>query len=303
MNTILILLVGFLGSATSLAQLCPAVCASDPLLEFHAGFTNVSAIVDNNFGSQCEAVLQFSDANFLPITYHFNNITCDGLAETSFTVPPEVPNGPGCVVWQCNGPGLVTCNSFAISGGTAVTDIQGIRNGNIGCISETTRILTTLITTTSSSHTITKVVTSTATGVVTSTHHVEQSPKTICAANSGDGSSRCTSDDQTSLTSQAPVFVRPDGVASTSLSAGPGTDSPLSSYPAPTSPATSGVETNSQTVKTASNWPATPSPSASPESKGVKASMPVVASSIATTITLLQTLTSFVPTCTTNIGK
>ncbi|KAI1291137.1 hypothetical protein F5Y03DRAFT_400980 [Xylaria venustula] len=168
-----------------LGQHCPAVCVSDPPLQLDAGVSNISAIVDNNFGRQCQATIYFSDPLFLPITYHFENISCDGLAVTSFTVPIGVPNGIGCVVWQCAGPDLLTCNNVVISGGSPEDPAQATASGTIGCILETTQTQTTLTIVTTSSKVFTEVTSSTVTSLTTSTLGRLSSASTPAASEHG----------------------------------------------------------------------------------------------------------------------
>ncbi|KAI0399795.1 hypothetical protein F4802DRAFT_533273 [Xylaria palmicola] len=151
-----------------LTQRCPAVCVSEPPLLLDAGASNVSAIIDGSFGRQCQATLYFSDPMFLPLTYHFDNISCDGLAVTTFSMPEGLPNGDGCVVWQCDGPELVTCNNMIVSGGSSKDTLPRNRSGTIGCMLNTTQVQNPVVTATTSSRTFTKVATSTMTTLSTS---------------------------------------------------------------------------------------------------------------------------------------
>ncbi|KAI1444524.1 hypothetical protein F5Y02DRAFT_418979 [Annulohypoxylon stygium] len=146
---------------------CPAVCVSDPPLLLDAGTSNVSAIINNDFGP-CQARIHFSDPNFLPITYQFNNVMCRGIPLASFTLPPEAPNGDGCVVWQCAGQNMLTCNAIIVSGGISHNNLTASKNGTVGCILDTTQTRTSLITVTTSSWTVTQTSTSIFTTQTTS---------------------------------------------------------------------------------------------------------------------------------------
>lgn len=48
---------------------------------------------------RCEATIQFSDPSFLPMSYSFESVPCDGLQINVFTIPDGVPNGEAVVIW------------------------------------------------------------------------------------------------------------------------------------------------------------------------------------------------------------
>ncbi|KAI1191541.1 hypothetical protein F5B17DRAFT_382257 [Nemania serpens] len=271
-----------------LAQRCPAVCVSDPPLHLDAGATNVSAIVDNSFGRQCQATLYFADPLFLPIIYSFENISCDGLAVTSFRVPKGVPNGTGCVVWQCAGPDLVTCNTVSISGGSADDTIHGNENGSIGCILNTTQIQTTLITMSTSSRTFTKVATLSVMTLTTSTLPGFSSQR----ASSGDTTAHWeTSQHTASISTLKQHRTIPPSQTPSGTTPGQYTEKSGTSRGATTSVEVAdfitGVSTRAS--PTFSNTTV--------KSIAASSSVSAVVTSIATTITVLQTITSVLSAC------
>ncbi|KAI0976394.1 hypothetical protein F4678DRAFT_482589 [Xylaria arbuscula] len=299
-----------------LAQRCPAVCVSDPPLQLDAGVSNVSAVVDDSFGRQCQATIYFSDPMFLPITYHFQNISCNGLAVTSFTVPTEVPNGVGCVVWQCAGPGLVTCNNVMISGGSPKDVVQTNKNGTVGCILNTTRIQTTLVTVTSSSTTFTKVASSTLTLLTTS---IQQGPPppTASLTTSSRGTSTYLESDQhtspTSLTASIPTVGTPSSHTSASTmhdhssyggsASGQGTSSGTPNLNMSTTVRITDTSkgTGSQSTAATSQGTAATSQGTAATSQGTAAtgtsSISAVVASVVSTVTMLRTITSTLSAC------
>ena len=55
--------------------------------------------VDNLQTGQCEATLDFSHPNFLPIKFGFKALECIGLQKAEFTIPMEAPNGDALILW------------------------------------------------------------------------------------------------------------------------------------------------------------------------------------------------------------
>ncbi|KAI1152488.1 hypothetical protein F4825DRAFT_418819 [Nemania diffusa] len=264
------------------AQNCPAVCVSDPPIQLDAGVSNVSAIVDNTFGRQCQATIYFSDPMFLPITYHFDNISCDGLAVTSFRVPTEVPDGVGCVVWQCAGPNLVTCNNVIITGGSPDDTVQRNQNGTVGCILNATQIQTTLVTVTSSSRTFTTVESSTLTTLTTSTVQELPSPTPSTFA----------TDHWSTHQSSSPTLMPTEHeTISTSVTGSSTGHNPSNG------PASSQSASGSQGLPDSSTGTPDPSGTGSRSSGPVTPSISATLSSIITTVTVLRTVTSVLSAC------
>jgi hypothetical protein len=55
--------------------------------------------ISNPGGKSCEAVLRFCDPAFLPITWSFAALTCQGPELAEFNVPKEAPSGDAYVTW------------------------------------------------------------------------------------------------------------------------------------------------------------------------------------------------------------
>lgn len=59
--------------------------------------TDLTGRVANPFNATCEAVLTYSDDNFLPVTFIFEPIGCSDIQLAQLTVPPESPDGGASV--------------------------------------------------------------------------------------------------------------------------------------------------------------------------------------------------------------
>lgn len=55
--------------------------------------------IRNPADSPCIATLHFGDPAFLPITWIFEPIVCEGATVVSFNVPRDAPNGEALVEW------------------------------------------------------------------------------------------------------------------------------------------------------------------------------------------------------------
>lgn len=77
----------------------PEICAWGPSLSVMAGSV-MSARVENAWNRRCQAILEFEDTTFLPITWSFPSFDCPGTEEMQFTIPLGVPNGEALVTWS-----------------------------------------------------------------------------------------------------------------------------------------------------------------------------------------------------------
>lgn len=55
--------------------------------------------IDNPWAERCQAMLEFSDGNFLPLTWSFGTIDCPGSRFAEFVVPVGSPNGEAVISW------------------------------------------------------------------------------------------------------------------------------------------------------------------------------------------------------------
>jgi len=55
--------------------------------------------VENPHGAPCEAMLIFSNQDFLPVTFNLQPITCLGYQQAEIVVPMEAPNGIVTIIW------------------------------------------------------------------------------------------------------------------------------------------------------------------------------------------------------------
>ncbi|KAI1340619.1 hypothetical protein F5Y15DRAFT_45348 [Xylariaceae sp. FL0016] len=264
---------------------CPAVCVSDPPLLLDAGVTNVSASIDADYNTQCQATLQFSNTDFLPVSYrfHFDDSPCNGLMVASFTVPNEAPNGMGCVMWQCTGLGMQSCNTFTISGGLAEENLTATGIGYIGCVQENTKTSTTLRTVTSASRTLTETSTSTLISLTTSLFQ-DKSDATNLESGQGSGLSFGDASTRASTTNSSV-----DTTASTSVSTGI-SEANATATSQQTADVIKGGETSITTADVATA-------SSGVESVAATSLMTVVISSVMSSFTVLQTVTSVMTAC------
>ncbi|KAI9765388.1 MAG: hypothetical protein M1839_005510 [Geoglossum umbratile] len=57
------------------------------------------ATIDNPQARPCEAIVTFSDPDFLPVRFGFQALKCPGLQQAEFAMPVEAPNGGASILW------------------------------------------------------------------------------------------------------------------------------------------------------------------------------------------------------------
>ncbi|OAQ69277.1 hypothetical protein VFPPC_15942 [Pochonia chlamydosporia 170] len=142
-------LIGAVHLAASLATL-PTICQSEPPLALTAGGL-VSAEIDGAFHGPCQAVLQFDNTEFLPLTVEFGQIACSGRQIAEFSLPSEAPAGAASIHWLCVGQPSPMCSSAVIANmrnnGNARAIPRSLK-GRLGCIEPVAAVLITTLTTT-----------------------------------------------------------------------------------------------------------------------------------------------------------
>ncbi|KAI9760838.1 MAG: hypothetical protein M1840_002200 [Geoglossum simile] len=76
----------------------PTICQLNPAVTVEAG-SAVAATIDNLQTGQCEATIDFSHPNFLPVKFGFKALECIGPQKAEFTIPVEAPNGDAFILW------------------------------------------------------------------------------------------------------------------------------------------------------------------------------------------------------------
>ncbi|KAH6658612.1 hypothetical protein BKA67DRAFT_217828 [Truncatella angustata] len=147
------------------------LCISEPLMALDAGFSKVSASINDDQSHRCEASLEFSNSDFLSLSYSFQPLNCSASQVMTFMLPPEVPNGEAFVTWHCSGL-TPLCYHANISGGLEQPEMQLQRTGIVGCVTEVVQTSTGVFTTTASSGVSTESVVTIFT--TTQTHYVTQ---------------------------------------------------------------------------------------------------------------------------------
>ncbi|KAJ0123522.1 hypothetical protein J7T55_011987 [Diaporthe amygdali] len=143
---------GFSDFTLGLATPFPRVCLAEPPIGLTAGGP-LSFDVQNPFNATCEAVLAYSDPNFLPTSFVFEPTTCSGVQVAQLIVPPEAPNGNATVSFRCEGQPSEACNHAVISKGLNRSEsITNVHNGVSGCV-EPVLVVTTLLETMTSGST------------------------------------------------------------------------------------------------------------------------------------------------------
>ncbi|KAJ9155547.1 hypothetical protein NKR23_g2117 [Pleurostoma richardsiae] len=166
----------------------PSLCQSEPMIQIEAGVTVVSATIDNLLDRPCEAIVTFSDPDFLPVVYFFDSIPCTGREIASFVMPPGVPSGNASIIWQCAGLSP-SCNCATITGGTGDPTLTLEHLGTVGCAFESLITSTTLVTMTRSSSTFVETVADILTASTTS---FQETSTTTTQATSSDLQSTTT---------------------------------------------------------------------------------------------------------------
>lgn len=128
-----ITLIALLVAVTGAFEDWPLVCISSPPMQLVAGTTNVSSITESLYGEKCRALLQFTDPDFVPITFSFPpGVPCSGPRVASFLVPPGAPNGDARVIWQCKRSSA--CSFAVISNGTGDQSTAPYQSGTVECL-------------------------------------------------------------------------------------------------------------------------------------------------------------------------
>lgn len=148
----------------------PSLCMVSPVATVTAG-APIIATVDNPQGRPCEAMLVFSDQDFLPVSFDLQPMECLGFQQAEISVPLEAPNGDVTVLWECAGGGVQGCSRLSIDGGSAdIDDLIIQQTGTMECVVPVAT-LTTLTTSIRSTMTIVNAVVetvlSTQTGMIT----------------------------------------------------------------------------------------------------------------------------------------
>ncbi|KAL6359124.1 hypothetical protein LRP88_09324 [Fusarium phalaenopsidis] len=73
-------------------------CLYNPI-EFVAGLDLVTMRTAYPLSEPCTATIDFDDQDFLPITYTFKPIPCDGPELAQFSVPLNAPSGEAYITW------------------------------------------------------------------------------------------------------------------------------------------------------------------------------------------------------------
>lgn len=82
----------------TLAQVPPAICLWDPVLNVAAG-SDVTARITSSSSRRCLAELAFGDTTYLPITWSFSSSGCLGVETATIALPIGVPNGDAFLTW------------------------------------------------------------------------------------------------------------------------------------------------------------------------------------------------------------
>ncbi|KAG4258494.1 hypothetical protein FPRO03_03448 [Fusarium proliferatum] len=90
-------------------------CTEEPALSVEAG-SDLSMKLQNSFGAECSAELEFSDGT-PSMKWYFKAVECADAQLARFSVPFGVPNGDAYITWQCDGDNPMSCNRIVISKG------------------------------------------------------------------------------------------------------------------------------------------------------------------------------------------
>ncbi|KAH6869647.1 hypothetical protein B0T10DRAFT_467139 [Thelonectria olida] len=135
----------------------PSMCLYNPV-ELVAGLdlAAMSARTAYPLSEPCTATIDFDDRDFLPITYTFKPISCDGPELVQFTVPLGAPSGEAYITWRC-------ASEFLMCGRALILGGQSDRSLNLQVDGHEGQVICeggyTLTTTTPGSSTLTTVVT------------------------------------------------------------------------------------------------------------------------------------------------
>ncbi|KAH7175739.1 hypothetical protein EDB81DRAFT_939853 [Dactylonectria macrodidyma] len=92
------------------------LCTWEPMLPVKAG-SDLSVKIQNPWGDECRAELDFSDDNFPKMAWLFKATDCVDLQLAEFKVPSGAPNGDAYLTWQCDGDVPMSCIHIVISNG------------------------------------------------------------------------------------------------------------------------------------------------------------------------------------------
>ncbi|KAH8807072.1 hypothetical protein F5884DRAFT_751659 [Xylogone sp. PMI_703] len=183
----------FVLSATVAAAFsaAPPICVVSPLGTVNASET-ITAAVNVPQGTPCVATLVFSNENFLPVEYVIHAADCIGYQQAQIAIPPEAPNGPASVIWECAGGNTRSCVRLSIQGGTE--NFQALdpqQTGIAECVVPVATI-TTLATVTLSSTTEISVLVTTELDTITATEKATSIKTTAAPCSTTSGSNTFT---------------------------------------------------------------------------------------------------------------
>ncbi|KAH6881118.1 hypothetical protein B0T10DRAFT_551397 [Thelonectria olida] len=135
----------WLAVGVSALNQAPDICAWEPS-PVTAGSVRTAGIL-NPFAARCEAVLDFDNPNYLPITWSFDAVDCEDVQIAQFTLPLAVPNGGAYITWDCEGD-ITTCNHIVITNGNGNPDSVPLQQvGVVGCVPQSMAATATTLTT------------------------------------------------------------------------------------------------------------------------------------------------------------
>lgn len=106
MNAIRLLSVIYFAAHGSALGGISELCTWEPMLPVKAG-SDISVKIQNPWGDECRAELEFSDDKFPKMAWLFKATDCVDLQLAEFNVPSGAPNGDAYITW-CNG-ACVSC--------------------------------------------------------------------------------------------------------------------------------------------------------------------------------------------------
>ncbi|KAH7000874.1 hypothetical protein EDB80DRAFT_878994 [Ilyonectria destructans] len=123
----------------------PFKCLYNPV-ELVAGLDLITMRTAYPLSEPCTATIDFDDWDFLPVTYTFKPISCDGPELAQFPVPLGAPTGEAYITWRCASE-LLMCSRALISGGQSDRSLNLQVDGHDGqVIYPDSSTLTTVVT-------------------------------------------------------------------------------------------------------------------------------------------------------------
>ncbi|KAH7151945.1 hypothetical protein B0J13DRAFT_547235 [Dactylonectria estremocensis] len=116
MNAIRLLPVLYFAAHGSALGGTSELCTWEPMLPVKAG-SDISVKIQNPWGDECRAELEFSDDKFPKMAWLFKATDCVDLQLAEFKVPSGAPNGDAYLTWQCDGDVPMSCIHIVISNG------------------------------------------------------------------------------------------------------------------------------------------------------------------------------------------